>query len=254
MRLLEADRVDAVNLLVQSKRLGGGQVPPELVLLPHHERKPPAIYVLAFPWHMTHHVGLARGGIDHARKQLERRRFAGAVGPEEGHEFALLDRQVDAAHGMHLAILAIEEARKRRPEAFLLLVDAVRLLQVANFDDRPVCDGRHGPQIIGAAPTAGQWDAPPTHAGMESTQPSCDTKSPSFANFSCSARRPNMSLLSRLESKLGRYAVPNLTLRLIAGQVIVYVLQRMDLPGAVPLASKIALVPDKVLAGPVVAT
>jgi hypothetical protein len=58
-----------------------------------------------------------------------------------------------------------------------------------------------------------------------------------------------MSLLSRLESKFGRYAVPNLTMALIAGQVIVYVLQHIDLPGAVPLVSKIALVPDKVLEG-----
>ena len=41
-----------------------------------------------------------------------------------------------------------------------------------------------------------------------------------------------MSLLSRLESKLGRYAVPNLTLFLIAGQVIVYLAQMLALPGA----------------------
>ncbi|HEY4232781.1 MAG TPA: rhomboid family intramembrane serine protease [Lacipirellulaceae bacterium] len=58
-----------------------------------------------------------------------------------------------------------------------------------------------------------------------------------------------MSLLARLESKLGRYAVPNLTVALIAGQVMIYVLQRIDLPGAAPLATKIALVPDKVLQG-----
>jgi hypothetical protein len=58
-----------------------------------------------------------------------------------------------------------------------------------------------------------------------------------------------MSLLSRLESKLGRYAVPNLTLFLIAGQVMVYLAQMMTPPGAVPLAAKIALIPDKVFDG-----
>ena len=36
-----------------------------------------------------------------------------------------------------------------------------------------------------------------------------------------------MSLLSRLNSKFGRYAVPNVTLFLIAGQVLVYVAEKM---------------------------
>jgi hypothetical protein len=58
-----------------------------------------------------------------------------------------------------------------------------------------------------------------------------------------------MSLLSRLESKLVRYAVPNLTLFLIAGQVIVYLAQMMAPPGAVPLANKIAFIPDRVMQG-----
>jgi hypothetical protein len=58
----------------------------------------------------------------------------------------------------------------------------------------------------------------------------------------------DMSLLSRLESKLGRYAVPNLTLFLIAGQVVAYMAQSAP-AGAVPVASKLALIPDKVLQG-----
>src|SRR5262245_40353758 len=58
-----------------------------------------------------------------------------------------------------------------------------------------------------------------------------------------------MSFLSRLESKLGRYAVPNLTLFLIAGQVLVYVAQRMGPPGARPVAEKIALIPERVMQG-----
>jgi hypothetical protein len=59
-----------------------------------------------------------------------------------------------------------------------------------------------------------------------------------------------MSLLSRLESKLGRYAVPNLTMFLIAGQVIAYIAQMAPAPpGAVPVASKLALMPDRVMHG-----
>jgi hypothetical protein len=59
-----------------------------------------------------------------------------------------------------------------------------------------------------------------------------------------------MSLFSRLESKLGRYAVPNLTLFLIAGQVLAYVAAKMPAPaGAMPVSSKLALVPDRVMQG-----
>ena len=59
-----------------------------------------------------------------------------------------------------------------------------------------------------------------------------------------------MSFLSRLESKLGRYAVPNLTAILIAGQVVAYLAQSMPAPpGAMSVADKIAMVPDKVAQG-----
>ena len=149
VRAVETRRVDAVNLLVQAERLGGGQVPPELVLLPHHQGEAAAIGVLALPGDVAHHAGRAAGGIDHAGEQLERGGLAGAVGPEKGDELALLDRQVDAAHRLHLAVLAMEQARERGPEAFLLLVNAIRLLQVCDFDDR------HGPQIIGSEPLGG---------------------------------------------------------------------------------------------------
>ena len=48
-----------------------------------------------------------------------------------------------------------------------------------------------------------------------------------------------MSFLSRLESKLARYAVPNLTMFLIAGQVVAYVASRMPGPaGAMPVGQR----------------
>ncbi len=82
-----------IDLLVQAKRLLGGQIPPELVLLAHHQREPAAIGVLALPGHEAHHAGGAAGGIDDAGEQLERGGFAGAVGAEKGDELALSTRR-----------------------------------------------------------------------------------------------------------------------------------------------------------------
>jgi hypothetical protein len=59
-----------------------------------------------------------------------------------------------------------------------------------------------------------------------------------------------MSLLARLESKFGRYAVPNLTVFLIVGQVLAYAAGMAPAaPGRAPVLDSISLVPDKVFAG-----
>ena len=58
--LLELRRVDAVDLLMQAERLLRGQVPPELVLLPHHQGEAAAIGVLALPGDVAQHAGRRR--------------------------------------------------------------------------------------------------------------------------------------------------------------------------------------------------
>jgi hypothetical protein len=59
-----------------------------------------------------------------------------------------------------------------------------------------------------------------------------------------------MSLLARLESKFGRYAVPNLTVFIIAGQVLAYLAGMAPAaPGQGSVLESIRLVPDKVLEG-----
>jgi hypothetical protein len=61
-----------------------------------------------------------------------------------------------------------------------------------------------------------------------------------------------MSLISRLESKFGRYAPPNVTLVLVAGQVICYLAGRLPLnDGRDGLLQSIQLVPDQVASGEV---
>lgn len=59
-----------------------------------------------------------------------------------------------------------------------------------------------------------------------------------------------MSILSLLDAKFGRYAVPNLTVILIIGQVLVYVAQQLN-PGqqGFDVLGRIGLNPDRVMAG-----
>jgi hypothetical protein len=66
-----------------------------------------------------------------------------------------------------------------------------------------------------------------------------------------------MSLLSRLERKFQRYAIPNVTLMIIIGQVLLYVIARVSHPpggavgGGVDLLDRVRLDPAKILDGEV---
>jgi hypothetical protein len=61
-----------------------------------------------------------------------------------------------------------------------------------------------------------------------------------------------MSLLSRLNARFGRFAIPNLTLLLIVGQVFLYVAQQIMAPqGGVDVLQKIHMYPAAVLQGEV---
>ena len=133
---IEAGGLDAIDLLVQAERFGGRQVPPELVLLAHHQGEAAAIGVFAFPGHVAHHAGRAAGGRNHAGEELQRGGLAGPVGPEEGDEFALFDGQIDAAHGLDDAILPAEQPADRGEQPFLFLINPIGLRQPFDLDDR----------------------------------------------------------------------------------------------------------------------
>ncbi len=62
-----------------------------------------------------------------------------------------------------------------------------------------------------------------------------------------------MSLIKRLESRFGRWAIPNLTAVIIAGQVLLYLLQRIGAAqnGGIDALAKIYLVPSLVIQGEV---
>jgi hypothetical protein len=61
-----------------------------------------------------------------------------------------------------------------------------------------------------------------------------------------------MSLISKLEPKLGRFAVPNVTVIFIIGQVFLYVAQQLNPgQGGVDVLDKVRLYPERVLSGEV---
>src|SRR5262249_8281020 len=124
------------DLAVQLETVGGGQVPPELILLPHDQREATAERVGTLPRHEAKDAGGAAGGVDQTRQHLEGRRLAGAVGAEKGDHLARFDREVDAINGPNLLVLAAEQAAQRPAQAGLLLEDAIRFGQALHLDDR----------------------------------------------------------------------------------------------------------------------
>ena len=135
-RLLKPGRLDAVDLLMQPKTLGGGQVPPELVPLPHHEGEPAAEIVGPLPGHVTKHARGAPRGRDDPGEEFEERRLAGTVGAEQGYELPAADRQINALHRLHHAAGAMKERPDARRQALGLVVDAVLLGETFDADDR----------------------------------------------------------------------------------------------------------------------
>src|SRR4051812_14894179 len=95
---------NSIDLLVQSERFRGGQVPPELVFLAHHECEAAPVGVVALPRDVTENLCAAAGGVDHTRKKFERRSLTGAVRSQKGDKLALFDIEIDAANGFDFAV------------------------------------------------------------------------------------------------------------------------------------------------------
>ena len=56
-RAVELVGFDPVDLLMQAEGLGGGQIPPELVLLAHHQGEAAAVGVFSFPGDVAQYPG-----------------------------------------------------------------------------------------------------------------------------------------------------------------------------------------------------
>ena len=121
---------DRVDLAMELEAVGGGEVPPELVLLAHDQGELAAEPVGPLPGDEVEHPGLAAGGVDQPGEHLQRGGLARPVGAEEGHHLAGLDGEADAVDGADLAVLAAIEPADRPRHAFLLLEDAIGLGQL----------------------------------------------------------------------------------------------------------------------------
>ena len=120
---------------METKRFLSGEVPPELIFLSHHQRESSSVSVFPSPRDMSHHSTYARCRVDHTGEQFQWGGFACAVGAKEGDEFTLVHGEVDTSHGIDLTIFSTKQPFDRGREPFPLLIDAVGLHEVFNFDD-----------------------------------------------------------------------------------------------------------------------
>jgi hypothetical protein len=159
---LEAGGLDAVDLAVQPEALGGRQVPPQLVPLPHHQREAAAEGVGPLPGHVTEHGGHAPGGRDDAGEEFEERRLAGPVGSEQGHELTPADGQIHSAQGFDHAAVAPEQAADAGQQPLGLVVHPVFLGQGGHTDDGVRGSGGDGRPIgVVHGGSIGENDGPP---------------------------------------------------------------------------------------------
>ena len=127
---------------MQPKTVTGGQIPPELILLAHHQREQAAKGVGTLPGSEIQNPGAAAARIDQTGEHFERGRLAGAVGSQKGHHFSRLNREADAVDGAYFFVLATVKPAQRAKEAFLLLADAISFGEIDGLNDR------HGKPVL----------------------------------------------------------------------------------------------------------
>src|SRR5262245_5340257 len=115
---------------MELEAIGGGQIPPELVLLPHDQRKTPAKSIGPIPWRVAEHARRAARGIDDPRQHLERGRFAGAVGSKKGHHLPWFDGESYPIDGTDFFGFTAVESAHSSQQTLPLLIDAVYLREV----------------------------------------------------------------------------------------------------------------------------
>src|SRR5262249_19670484 len=68
------------------------------------------------------------------RENLDRRRLAGSVRPDEAEQLALLERERDVDQRVHDAMPTTDQSLHRAGESWIALGDAVRFGQLLNED------------------------------------------------------------------------------------------------------------------------
>ena len=90
------------------------QVGDVLALGFRHERHPLQVGALTLPGFVAEHTRRTGRRVQEPRQHLERRRLAGAVGPEEADDLPRLDREAHATDRDDVAVRALDEALGRR--------------------------------------------------------------------------------------------------------------------------------------------
>ena len=113
---------DAVDRPVELEGVRGGDVPDELVALPHDQRDLPQERPVPLPGDVGQDRELAGRRVEEPREHLQGRRLARAVRAEEADDLPRREVEGDAVHGADLGLAAMDEARQGGPEARLALV------------------------------------------------------------------------------------------------------------------------------------
>ena len=90
--------------------------------------------VLPFPRYEPKDGGPAAGRVKQAREHFERGGLAGAVGAEKPDQLAFLHGKADFPGRGRFLVLAVRKALKRAEKTRLLLIGAVDLGQLLDFD------------------------------------------------------------------------------------------------------------------------
>ena len=123
---------DPVDRPVQLVRVERGQVPLQLVPVPHDERDPAQEATLPLRRDEAEHVRLPSARIEQAGEHLERGRLPGAVRAEEADDLARRNVERDLVDGTHLAGLAPYQTLRGRDETGFALGDVEDLEQAVD--------------------------------------------------------------------------------------------------------------------------
>ena len=127
---------DAVDGGIDGQGVERRQIPDQLLLLPHHQGDRPQEGGLAAGRHMPGHRHRAAARMDQAAEHLEGGGLASAVGAEEPHHLAGLDREVERPDRLNRSLATIEEMAEGSGQAWLLVGDLKAAAQPLGLDDR----------------------------------------------------------------------------------------------------------------------
>ena len=128
--------IEAIDGRIHPQGIERRQIPDQLLLLAHHQGDLTQEVGLAALGDVACHLGAAATGMDQATEHLQGGGLAGAVGAEEAHHLAGLNRETHRLHGRHIAMAPLHEMAQGAGQARLLVGHPVGLGKRFGPDDR----------------------------------------------------------------------------------------------------------------------